>query len=50
MRYDPYNSPAIDLELLAIQCRNCIKPSAAQPEPIRVWDCQNGRWMAIAKE
>lgn len=50
MLYDPYSQPAIDIDELATQCRNCIKPTEQPPAPVRVWDCQNGRWIRNDKE
>ena len=50
MLYDPYSKPAINIDELATQCRNCIKPVAPSVVQIRLWDCQKGRWTANAKE
>jgi hypothetical protein len=50
MLYDPYAKPAIDIDQLATQCRNSIKPGVVPAPDCKVWDSQMGRWIPCTKE
>ena len=51
MRFNPDTERAIDLAVIATQCSNAVRRSAA-PEPKaldHVWDCTNGGWIVKAR-
>jgi hypothetical protein len=50
MRFNPDTERGTDIAVIATQCANAVRRSAA-PEPKilnRVWDCKNGGWILSA--
>lgn len=47
MRFNPDTERGIDIAVIATQCANAVRKSAAPEARIlnRVWDCKNGGWI-----
>lgn len=47
MRFNPDTERGTDIAVIATQCKNAVRKSAApQPQILsRVWDCRNGGWI-----
>lgn len=51
MRFNPDTERATDIAVIATQCSNAVRRSAAPKPQIlnRVWDCKNGGWILSAQ-
>ena len=51
MLYNPDTERAVDLAVIATQCANAVRKSAAPKVkvPDLVWDCTNGGWVVKAR-